>query len=618
MIDLDISQVKPEEEKGAEELSVELESNQSDEVPIDENQSEADTEALISTFEIVDEVKEQPTSVELVSESSEEEFTIPPIHIEDEKPLSEEEIKTLAEIVDKEALEVLVSTTAENIQFLSATANTLQGKAASALRNYMKAFASAMPLGEEDKEYTSKAQQVAEIEHKAQECIDAAKEGELSLLAEMESLQKLINTVRDSGESPITDEAEKSIDVCKESLNKAIGEINEAQKDFDFLLEFEKSTREAPSMLQSELKVFARDLCDLLEKKELDVSKLAHHQAILVLALKRKQLFENEIQEAKEMNVKEVEDLLEKQKAELQRLSEEKLSIELRRLENEKDMERELQLKSAEDNYEKEMLCQLKRQASAHNEHLVEELTEQAKVLNNQHLKDLETKLDEQHKIYYRELEKKVKVISGIQAKITDVVNVESRQRHAQELWIAAQALSGTLDVCTLNGRTRSLMPEMISILQLGDRNSSLAEIVDSFPEQAALFGVIPEKDLINRFKKVKDVCKKVAAVSDGDSLSMYLLSYIKSIFVFSRWYLTDVDEPVDVNELTSYEILAKAEYFIQQGDLETAAKLMSQLKGVARKLCGDWLNEVRLLLETKQTAILLQAYAASLTAGLE
>ena len=54
--------------------------------------------------------------------------------------------------------------------------------------------------------------------------------------------------------------------------------------------------------------------------------------------------------------------------------------------------------------------------------------------------------------------------------KISDIVDVESRQRNAQELWIAAQALNGTLGVTTLNGRTRTLMPEMIAILQLGGK----------------------------------------------------------------------------------------------------------------------------------------------------
>lgn len=170
----------------------------------------------------------------------------------------------------------------------------------------------------------------------------------------------------------------------------------------------------------------------------------------------------------------------------------------------------------------------------------------------------------------------------------------------------------------TLNGRTRTLMPEVISILQLVEQNATLTEIVDSFPEQAVLFGVVPEKDLINRFKHVKAACKRVAAVQDGDSILKYVMSYVKSMFVVSRWYLTDVGEAVDVEKLTCYEILAKAEHFIQEGDLETAAKLMSQLTGVARKLSGDWLNEVRLLLETKQTVMLLQAYTASLAAGLE
>ena len=152
----------------------------------------------------------------------------------------------------------------------------------------------------------------------------------------------------------------------------------------------------------------------------------------------------------------------------------------------------------------------------------------------------------------------------------------------------------------------------------LSEQNATLTEIVDSFPEQAVLFGVVPEKDLINRFKHVKAACKRVAAVQDGDSILKYVVSYVKSVFVVSRWYLTDVGEAVDVEKLTCYEILAKAEHFIQEGDLETAAKLMSQLTGVARKLSGDWLNEVRLLLETKQTVMLLQAYTASLAAGLE
>ena len=54
----------------------------------------------------------------------------------------------------------------------------------------------------------------------------------------------------------------------------------------------------------------------------------------------------------------------------------------------------------------------------AHNEHLAEELAGQAKALDEKHQTETQAKLDEQKGIYYRELEKKVKSISAIQAKV--------------------------------------------------------------------------------------------------------------------------------------------------------------------------------------------------------
>lgn len=103
-----------------------------------------------------------------------------------------------------------------------------------------------------------------------------------------------------------------------------------------------------------------------------------------------------------------------------------------------------------------------------------------------------------------------------------------------------------------------------------------------------------------------------------GGAVPTYLLSYLKSLFMFSFWYKGSFESDVDVDNLDPYEILAKAEYYALEGDLEQVAKFMTQLKGVPRKLCSDWLKETRLLLETKQTASLLMAYAASLNVGYE
>ena len=145
-----------------------------------------------------------------------------------------------------------------------------------------------------------------------------------------------------------------------------------------------------------------------------------------------------------------------------------------------------------------------------------------------------------------------------------------------------------------------------------------LQEIIASFPEDAARMGVVPEKLLLERFKRVKSACKKVGMVNEGGSILKYGLSFIKSFFVISQWYQMNMDEQIDLEKLDTYEILAKAEYFASQGDLLQAAKFISQLKGVSRKLSHDWLKETILLLETRQTANLLSAYVASLCAEME
>lgn len=625
MIDLDISNISSaDKNKTEDQQEVATEVIEDTEVKTTEvaETISSDTESFV----IVDksEVSEAPTvdsqealATEIpVSPPAEEDFTISPI--EDEKPLSSEEIATLSTLVDQAALEVLVSTSADNIKFLTEQSTALQNEAASALRNYMKVFASALSVSKDDPTYEETLKSVSEIEHSAQEKFDIAKQKEIFLKAEMESLNNLVATVRKSGDSEVADAAEISLNKCTEEIKTGLSEIDVVQQDFDFLLDYQTFTATAPQALQLELNSFAVDLLKLLEEKKVDLAGLSRDQAVLALALKRRELLEQMLEENKAMDLKQVEEMHEKQKVELQQLAEETLTLELRRLESEKNLEQELKIKGVEESYEREMLSQLKRQASAHNEHLSDELASQATDLNTKHQTELDSKLTEQRNIYEGELEKNVACINGIQSKVGDVVDIERRQKRAQEVWIASQALNSTLYVPAMNGRTRTLMPEMISVLQLGERNETLTEIVNSIPEEAALFGVIPEKHLINRFKHVKRECKKVAMVSEGDSLGMYALSYIKSLFVFSRWYLRNAEGEIDLDELSSYEILSKAEYFTQQGDLETAAKFMSQLKGVPRKLCGDWLNEVRLFLETKQTALLLQAYAASLTVGLE
>lgn len=263
--------------------------------------------------------------------------------VEDESPLSAEEIENLAKVVDREALEILLSTFKENVEILSVGVNQSHKDAASALRSYLKAFAAAMPLTTENEAREAKVEELVEIEHQAQIKVDEAKQSELSLLAEIESLQNLINKVRESGaESTVADDAEKCISLGREGLGGAIAEIDAAQSDFDFLLNYQEFVNKAPNELQKDLKIFASEMLDIVENNKIDVTTLPYDQAVLMLALRRKQVFrDTAAEQANGMDQKEVEILLKQQKEDIERLAEETLAVELKRLELEKSVEQE-------------------------------------------------------------------------------------------------------------------------------------------------------------------------------------------------------------------------------------------------------------------------------------
>ena len=262
--------------------------------------------------------------------------------MKEERPLSEEEIENLAKIVDQEAMEVLLSTFTANLEMLSESVNQSQKDAASVLRSYLKAFAAAMPLTSDNEKREAKVEELLGIENQAQLKMDEAKQSEMSLLAEIKSLQNLISKVRESGEeSAVADDAEKCVFLGRESLIEAVGEIDAAQNDFEFLLQYQEFVDNAPGELQKDLKLFASEMLDIVEKKELDLTTLPYDQAVLMLALKRKQLLRNVTEHTDGMGQKEVESLLQKQKEDIERLAKETLTIELKRLELEKNQEQD-------------------------------------------------------------------------------------------------------------------------------------------------------------------------------------------------------------------------------------------------------------------------------------
>ncbi len=193
----------------------------------------------------------------------------------------------------------------------------------------------------------------------------------------------------------------------------------------------------------------------------------------------------------------------------------------------------------------------------------------------------------------------------------------EKRGRKAQELWLACQALVSAV----VQGQTtedgspipKPLANELTAIREAGDNHPFVNSVIDTIPEEASWGGVSTPDEMLERFRHVRKICRRVAMVDEtGGTLFQYLLSFIQSALVGSRSRAFGDDEDIDLSQLNTFVLLDNASHAIDRGDLEQAIKYMNQLKGQPRRVAADWLKDARLLLETKQAAEALLSHSAA------
>lgn len=116
--------------------------------------------------------------------------------------------------------------------------------------------------------------------------------------------------------------------------------------------------------------------------------------------------------------------------------------------------------------------------------------------------------------------------------------------------------------------------------------------------------GIEPFADLSTWF--INEVSPKVSEVAlipneDAGVLS-YLASCTLSILRFKRHGLVAGDDVLSV--------LARAEYYLNEKDLDSAARELNQLKGTAKVMLHDWLEAARRRLEVQQALEVVQTQA--------
>ncbi|CAH8551432.1 unnamed protein product [Heterobilharzia americana] len=253
---------------------------------------------------------------------------------------------------------------------------------------------------------------------------------------------------------------------------------------------------------------------------------------------------------------------------------------------------------------------------------------------------------------------------------IEDVVDgradLDRLAKEAQSLWLACEALAcrlhsvsptmksdhGNKDDSLLMNHTGSLKDFVDSIRECASSGNYpfVNSILDSLPIDVVHKGVWTEDGLKKRFEKVYNVCRSVTLIDEtSGSLMKYALSWLQSVLVLDMKYKylqllslikrnTTSGSQVQLSEgedfinqidskpdpfclLSSAKLAITNEHDVPSKDdnttfdvegIETAVRLLGQLRGQARVVANDWLVDARHYLEAKQTARTLLAYAAA------
>ncbi|KAM7361738.1 inner membrane mitochondrial protein mitofilin isoform 2-T2 [Cochliomyia hominivorax] len=270
---------------------------------------------------------------------------------------------------------------------------------------------------------------------------------------------------------------------------------------------------------------------------------------------------------------------------------------------------------------EKQLRQQLKQQAEAHVDHIKDAISSKENEMKRSFSKEMEDKLATEKANYKLQLAAMLGKMRGMDAALQARAESERSAHQAQALWAACQALWATVRTGEpgehWKTKLRPLKNEIKAISKVAEGDELVTVVIHNLPREAQERGVFPEDALRERFLNVERVARKLALVPEqGASLPKYFLSYLQSLFILKPDDPISQDElqnkKFDYSKLDTYDILNRARYFVDRGDLINALRYMNLLQGAPRKIASDWLKETRLLLETQQAANILMAHAAA------
>ncbi|KAI1123152.1 mitochondrial inner membrane protein Mitofilin [Nemania abortiva] len=250
----------------------------------------------------------------------------------------------------------------------------------------------------------------------------------------------------------------------------------------------------------------------------------------------------------------------------------------------------EEEMKRIQGTYDSRLQTEIEQQKRLHEEKLKNQLLEQAVELKRQFLNDVQAQVEVERKGRLGKLEQLSSSIKELEQLTTGWNDVVDANLRTQQLHVAVEAVRASLDDVE---HPRPFVRELIALKEIAAEDPVVNAAISSINPSAYQRGIATPSQLIDRFRRVASEVRKASLLPEDAGVASHASSWVLSKVMFKKHGLAAGD---DVES-----ILTRTQTYLEEGNLDAAAREMNGLQGWAKTLSRDWLGEVRKVLEVQQ-----------------
>ncbi|KAI0474053.1 ras-domain-containing protein [Xylariaceae sp. FL0804] len=272
----------------------------------------------------------------------------------------------------------------------------------------------------------------------------------------------------------------------------------------------------------------------------------------------------------------------------------------------------EQEVRSIQSAYNERMKAELEKEKAVNEEKQTNRLLQQAVELKRQFLREVEDHVETERNGRLGKLDQLSAAVRELEQLTTGWNDVVDTNLRTQQLHVAVDAVRASLVGDNDAEHPRPFVRELVALKEVASEDAVIDAAIRSINPSAYQRGIATAPQLIDRFRRVAAEVRKASLLPDDAGVASHASSWLLSKVLFQKRGLPPTQTQTQTQAAGHgaeggggggdvESILARAQTYLEEGNLDAAAREMNGLQGWAKTLSRDWLGEVRKVLEVQQ-----------------